>query len=117
VELTEDPLDGLAYHYLVDLKSPRTFRETVLNEAKKKDYMTNLENRFGHLKDSAREWNANGIILEGLRYCDTHGYEVPGLTHYLDNIGLPNIYLELDYSEASLSQLRTRVQAFVEVIG
>ena len=117
VALTEDPLDGLAYRYLVELKSPRTFRETVLSEAKRKDYMTDLENRFGYLKDYAREWKVNGVILEALRYCDIHGYEVPGLKDYLDSIGLPNIYLEHDYSKAALAPLRTRVQAFLEVIG
>jgi benzoyl-CoA reductase/2-hydroxyglutaryl-CoA dehydratase subunit BcrC/BadD/HgdB len=52
-----------------------------------------------------------------LRYCDIHGYEVPGLKDYLDHIGLPSIYLEHEYSQAALAQLRTRVQAFLEVIG
>lgn len=117
VELTDDPLDGLAYRYLVALKSPRTFRETVLSEANRKDYMTDLENRFGYLKDYAKEWNVNGVILEVLRYCDSHGYEVPGLRDYFDSIGLPSIYLEHDYSQSALAQLRTRVQAFLEVIG
>ena len=117
VELTDDPLDGLACRYLVALKSPRTFRETVLSEANRKDYMTDLENRFGYLKDYAKEWNVNGVILEVLRYCDSHGYEVPGLRDYLDSIGLPSIYLEHDYSQSALAQLRTRVQAFLEIIG
>jgi benzoyl-CoA reductase/2-hydroxyglutaryl-CoA dehydratase subunit BcrC/BadD/HgdB len=117
VELTDDPLDGLASRYLVALKSPRTFRETVLSETKRKDYMTDLENRFGYLKAYAQEWKATGIILQVLRYCDIHGYEVPGLKDYLDRIGLPSIYLEHDYSEAALAPLRTRVQAFLEVIG
>jgi len=116
VELTEDPLDGLAYRYLVELKCPRTFREVDTGEAKK-DYMADLESRFGYLRDYAREWNVNGIILQSVRYCDIHGYEVPGLTDYLDSIGLPNIYLEHDYSEAALAPLKTRVQAFLEVIG
>jgi benzoyl-CoA reductase/2-hydroxyglutaryl-CoA dehydratase subunit BcrC/BadD/HgdB len=83
VELTPDPLDGLAYRYLVALKSPRTFQETVLSEARRKDYLTDLENRFGYLKDHAREWRANGAIIQALRYCDIHGYEVPGLKDYL----------------------------------
>jgi benzoyl-CoA reductase/2-hydroxyglutaryl-CoA dehydratase subunit BcrC/BadD/HgdB len=117
VELTQDPLDGLAYRYLVALKSPRTFRETVLTETKRKDYLTDLENRFGYLKDYATEWKVNGVVLEALRYCDIHGYEVPGLKDYLDHIGLPGIYLEHDYSQAALAQLRTRVQAFLEVIS
>ena len=117
VELTEDPLDGLAYHYLVALRNPRTFRETVLNKDKRKDYMADLESRFGYLKDYAKEWKVNGVVLQALRYCDSHGYEVPALGDYLDSIGLPHIYLELDYSQSALAQLRTRVQAFLEIIG
>lgn len=117
VELTDDPLEGLAYHYLVALNSPRTFRETVLSPTNRKDYMTDLENRFGYLKDYAQEWKVNGVVLQALRYCDIHGYEVPGLKDYLDSVGLPNIYLEHNYSEAALAPLRTRVQAFLEIIG
>jgi len=116
VELTDDPLDGLAYRYLVELKCPRTFREAVFGETKK-DYMTDLESRFSYLRDYAKEWDVKGVILQSVRYCDIHGYEVPGVKYYLDNIGLPNIYLEHDYSQAALAPLRTRVQAFLEVIG
>lgn len=116
VELTEDPLDGLAYRYLVELKCPRTFREAVFGETKK-DHMKDLESRFGYIRDFAKEWGVSGVILQSVRYCDCHGYEVPGLKDYLDNIGLPNTYLEHDYNEAALAPLRTRVQAFLEVIG
>jgi len=116
VELTDDPLDRLAYRYLVDIKCPRTFREAVYGETKK-EHMADLESRFSYLKDYAKEWNVKGVILQSLRYCDIHGYEVPGLKDYLDHIGLPNIYLEWDYSKAALAPLRTRVQAFLEVIG
>ena len=116
VELTEDPLDGLAYGYLVELKCPRTFREAAFGETKK-DYMTDLESRFSYLRDYAKEWDAKGVILQSVRYCDIHGYDVPGIKDYLDSMGLPNIYLEHDYSEAALAPLRTRVQAFLEVIG
>ncbi len=116
VELTEDPLDGLAYRYLVELKCPRTFREAAFGETKK-DYTTDLESRFGYLGKYAKEWGVNGVIIQSLRYCDTHGYEAPGVGDYLDNLGLPNIYLEHDYSKAALAPLKTRVQAFLEVIG
>jgi len=116
VELTDDPLDGLAYHYLVDIKCPRTFREAVFGETRK-DYMADLESRFGYVRDYAKEWNANGVILQSLRYCDTHGYEVPGLKDYFSNVGLPTTFLEPDYTEAALAPLRTRVQAFLEVIS
>ena len=116
VEPTEDPLDGLAYRYLVELKCPRTFRGTATGRSTK-DYMADLDSRFGYLKDYIREWNVDGVVLQSVRYCDIHGYEVPGLRDYLDSIGMPSIYLEHDYSEAALAPLRTRVEAFLEVIG
>ena len=116
VRLTDDPLDGLAYRYLVDIKCPRTFRQSVFGETSK-DYMTDLENRFSYLGDYVKDWKANGVVLQALRYCDSHGYEVPVLRDYLTSIGLPSIYLEHDYSEAALAPLRTRVQGFLEIIG
>lgn len=117
VPLTRDPIDGLAYHYLVDIKCPRTFRQNTPVVTGKKDYRQDLENRFGYLGDYAKGWKANGVILQSVRYCDTHGYEVPAVKDYLDRIGLPSIYLEHDYSEAALAPLRTRVQGFLEIIG
>ena len=116
VKLTDDPLEGLAYRYLVDIKCPRTFREAAVG-AIRKNYIEDLESRFSYLAKYARDWHANGTILQSVRYCDIHGYEVPGVRDYFNHIGLPNIYLEWDYSKAALAPLRTRVQAFLEVIG
>jgi benzoyl-CoA reductase subunit C len=80
-------------------------------------YKADLENRFGYIGSFARDWNVNGVVLQALRYCDSHGYEVPQIKDYLDSIGLPSIYLEHDYSKAALGPLMTRVQAFTEIIG
>ena len=116
VKLTNDPLDGLAYHYLVDLKCPRTFKVAIYGETRK-DYAADLESRFSHLRDYAKEWKAEGVILQSVMYCDGHGYEVPDVKDYLASIGLPSIYLEHDYTEGALAPLRTRVQGFLEVIS
>jgi hypothetical protein len=58
----------------------------------------------------------NPEVLQSVRYCDIHGYEVPGLRDYLDSIAPPSICIEHDYSQAALAPLRTRVQAFLEMI-
>ena len=116
VEITGDPLDGLAYHYLVDIKCPRTFRTNSYMDVRK-DYMKDLEGRFGYLRDFAGDWKADGVIVQSVRYCDTHGYEVPGIRDYLDSVGVPSIYLEHDYTEGALAPLRTRVQGFLEIIS
>lgn len=116
VKGTNDPVEGLAHRYLVDIKCPRTFKTKDYNDVRK-DYMADLESRFSYLADYARDWKADGVILESVRYCDTHGYEVTSIRDYLNNVDLPSAYLEHDYTEGALAQLRTRVQGFLEVIG
>ena len=115
VKLTKDPIDGLAQHYLVDIKCPRTFRTRDFY-AVKKNYMEDLKSRFSYLADYVRDWHANGVILQSVRYCDTHGYEVPQIRDYLKEVGIPSIYLEHDYTEGALSPMKTRVQGFLEII-
>ena len=116
VPLTDDPLDGLAHHYLVDIRCPRTFRANDFNDVKK-DYAKDLEARFGYMKEYIEDWQADGVILQSVRYCDTHGYDVPALSDYLESLGVPSIYLEHDYTEGALAPLKTRVQGFLEIIG
>jgi len=115
VALTEDPLDGLADHYLVDIKCPRTYKESAHGETTI-DYMADLRNRFDYLGDYVRDYKVDGVILQALRYCDAHGYEVPGIKDYLESLGLQSIYIEHNYTEAAFGPLRTRVQGFLEII-
>jgi benzoyl-CoA reductase subunit C len=115
VEATDNPLDGLARHYLTHIKCPRTFVADYY--AHRKDHIDDLKIRYGYLGEYAREWKVNGVILEALRYCDTHGYEIPSIKDYLNEIGLPCIYLEHDYTPGLIAQLKTRVQGFLEIIS
>ncbi len=111
VEMTSDPLDGLAKRYLDDLKCPRTFRETTSS------FEEDQEVRFGYIKDYAKEWNVKGVILQSMKYCDTHGYEVPAIKAYFDRLGIPSLYLEHEYTMVALAPLKTRVEAFIEMIS
>lgn len=111
VELTDDLLDGLAVRYLDKIPCPRTFRDT------KETHQADLENRFGYIKDFAREWKATGIILQVIKYCDIHGYELPDLADYLREAGFPVLVIEHDYTASALAPLKTRLQAFVEILG
>lgn len=115
VEKTADPLDGIAVRYLVGIKCPRTFREAEYG-ATVKNYAKDLEYQFGYIKDYAKDWNVDGVILQSVKYCDIHGYDTPPLQDYLKSLGLPSIYIEHDYSEGALAPLRTRVQGFLELL-
>ncbi len=115
VKLTDDPLDGLTHYYLEEITCARTFREAVFGEARK-DYIADLDSRFGYLKGFTREWNVNGAILFLVRYCDPFAFEMPDLKDYFDHLGIPSTYIEYDYTQGSLAPLRTRVEAFLETI-
>jgi benzoyl-CoA reductase subunit C len=109
-------LHSLAQRYLVDIKCPRTYRQSEPGELKR-DYDKDLDSRFNYIKKAIADWEVNGVILQSVKYCDTHGYEVPNLRHYLDTLGIPSIYIEHDYSERSMAPIKTRVEAFVETLG
>jgi len=109
-------LHALAQRYLVDIKCPRTYRDTQHQEIER-NYDKDLDSRFSYLKKAVTDWHVNGAVLQSVKYCDTHGYEVPNLRHYLDTLGIPSIYIEHDYSERSLAPIKTRVEAFVETLG
>jgi len=111
VEITDDPLDGLARFYLYENRCSRTYR-TSETENWKED----LENRFGHVLKYAEEFNARGVILYTLRFCDSVELDVPVLSKYLKDAGLRVLHIEDDYSMRAVGQLRTRIQAFLEMI-
>jgi benzoyl-CoA reductase subunit C len=116
IKITPDPLDGLADYYLAGIKCPRTFVEKVSGQTGK-DHASDLETRFSYLGELSRDWKVDGVILQSVRYCDSHGYEVPAVKEYLSSQGLPGIYLEHDNSRGALAPLKTRVQGFLEIIG
>lgn len=63
----------------------------------------------------AREYNADGIIYEQMKYCDYWGFE-RALASYVMNTeyGWPVLSIDRVYNNGYSGQLRTRVQAFVE---
>ena len=63
----------------------------------------------------AREYNADGIIYEQIKFCDPWAYERMLGSHILnDDYGYPVLSVDRPYNIASSGQMRTRVQAFVE---
>jgi len=63
----------------------------------------------------AREFNAEGIIYEQMKYCDYWGFERALVSHIMhDEYGWPILSIDRLYNNGNSGQLRTRVQAFVE---
>ena len=65
----------------------------------------------------AREFHADGIIFEQMKYCDFWAFERPLASHILqDEYGWPVLSIDRSYNVRGSGQLRTRFQAFVEAL-
>jgi benzoyl-CoA reductase subunit C len=109
--VTPDPIDGLAERYLRKIKCGRTYRE------QKGTYPEYLQERFGHIGGFISDFKVDGVILYVYKYCDPFGFEVPAMKSYIESLGTPVLYLEDEYSMSTIARLRTRVQAFLELLG
>ena len=63
----------------------------------------------------AKEYGAEGIIYEQMKYCDYWGFERALVSHIMhDEYGWPVLSIDRLYNNGNSGQLRTRCQAFVE---
>ncbi|MDF2678381.1 MAG: hypothetical protein K0Q97_2733 [Bacillota bacterium] len=65
----------------------------------------------------AKEYDVDGIIDVNLKFCnlyDTEGYKVE---RAIREAGIPVLGIETDYTDQDSEQLRTRIGAFVEMLG
>jgi benzoyl-CoA reductase/2-hydroxyglutaryl-CoA dehydratase subunit BcrC/BadD/HgdB len=79
--------------------------------------MRDLHTRLSYLIGLARENHANGLVCSYYKFCDMFLGEYPLLKAQMDRQGLPVLLVE-DEGESALSgQVRTRLEAFLEVLG
>ncbi len=111
VDLTDDPVQGVAERYLRKLKIPTTF------VADGETYEENLRARYGHLRRYIEEYAIDGAILIVYKFCDPYGFEVPAIKSFVESAGVPLLYLEDEYSTSALPRMKTRIEAFLEMIA
>ena len=102
----EDALTSVCRHYTMNCQCPR---------------MMNMEKVYGrkqYVNLLAKEYGADGIIYEQVKFCDPWAYErLMGSTMLREDYGYPVLSVDRPYNIASSAgQMRTRIQAFVESI-
>lgn len=107
-----NPIDALARRYLDKLNCPKTYRAN-----KSGTFEGDIANRFWDIGKYSREFKVDGAILYLYKYCDPFGFEVPARKAYYNSINVPLLHIEDIYSSGTIGQLRTRIQAFLEIIG
>ena len=102
----EDALTQVCRHYIRNCHCPRMMS------------MDKVYGRKQFVADLAKEYGAEGVIYEQVKFCDPWAYErMLGSSMLQHDFGYPVLSVDRPYNIASsVGQMRTRVQAFVESI-
>ena len=86
------------------LKKPLCFR------------MTSLDKKLESIKEKIISGNIKAVIFTSLKFCDNTLYFYPELKSELVKLNIPSLYLDVEYGKSSYGQLRTRIEAFYEML-
>ena len=101
----EDVLTQICRHYMTTSQCPRQMNFDKVQS--RKDYVAKI----------AKEYKADGIIYEQMKFCDPWAYErVTGSYDLREKFNYPVLTIDRPYTVGISGQLRTRVQAFVESV-
>jgi benzoyl-CoA reductase subunit C len=102
IDEKEDPVTALAERLLERVVCPAKHR--------------GLTDRADHLVRLAREKQAQGVVFFLLKFCDPHAFDYPYLKGALDLVGIASMVIEVEDRLPADGQLRTRFEAFIEMI-
>jgi bzd-type benzoyl-CoA reductase N subunit len=101
LEPGQPPLKSIARRYLNNFPCAR---------------MVPSDERFDRIIQLARDFRVDGIISQVIRYCVPYAHDVPLLKDRLKEVNIPMLALDVEYGTSGSGQIRTRVQAFLEMI-
>jgi benzoyl-CoA reductase subunit C len=73
--------------------------------------------RAAYLKGMIKDTKADGVIFLLIKFCDPHSFDYPYLMEAADEMKVPHLLLETEMDNPSLGQVKTRIDAFMEMIG
>ncbi len=101
----EDALTQICRQYMYRGQCPR-----YMNTAK-------LLERRSYVDELAKEYAADGILYEQVKFCDPWAYDRMLGSHIMRNeYGYPVLSIDRPYTVSGIGQLRTRIQAFIESV-
>jgi benzoyl-CoA reductase/2-hydroxyglutaryl-CoA dehydratase subunit BcrC/BadD/HgdB len=94
------------------------FMEAIVDRHFKVDcaIFTPNPDRLDHVEEMVREYKADGVIHYGLQFCQPYITESMPVEKALEEKGIPVLRIDTDYGMEDVGQLKTRVEAFIEVL-
>jgi bzd-type benzoyl-CoA reductase N subunit len=78
--------------------------------------MVPSDERFDRILQLVRDYKVDGVISQIIRYCVPYAHDAPLLMERLKTAGRPTLALDVEYGTSGSGQIRTRVQAFMEML-
>ena len=72
--------------------------------------------RLNHIREMVDAYGADGVIHYGLQFCQPYLTEAMGVEKVLEAENIPILRIDTDYSMEDVGQLKTRVEAFIELL-
>lgn len=76
----------------------------------------NTDKRLKRLRELIHSFKAQGVIYHTLRYCDPYTFKAKETKDILQKEGIPLLEIHTEYAGSDYEAIRTRVEAFVEMI-
>jgi benzoyl-CoA reductase/2-hydroxyglutaryl-CoA dehydratase subunit BcrC/BadD/HgdB len=78
---------------------------------------TDSNGRVDHLVNLVRRSGAQGLIVHTIRFCEPELFDLPAIKERLDREGIPVLFVDSEVQRDLPGQLRTRLEAFVEILS
>ena len=74
------------------------------------------EDRVNWIMDRIKEYKIDGVIYYVVRGCILYAMEYARIKRILDRMNIPVYYLDTEYTREDVGQMKTRVEAFLEML-
>lgn len=78
--------------------------------------MADTAKKLKDIKLRVKDNDVQGVVFISLKFCDTMLYSFPLIRKEMADLKVPVLYLEIEYNNFSEGQVKTRMQAFLEMI-
>ena len=75
------------------------------------------EDRINWLLNKVKDWKVQGVIYYVVRGCMLYAMEYTRVKRVLDRLNIPVYYLDTEYTREDVGQMKTRVEAFLEMLN
>ena len=72
--------------------------------------------RHSYLMNKIRESGADGVLFWYIKFCEPDAFDRPQLTNRLKEAGIPVAFIDLELTMTNFDAVRTRINAFCEII-